>query len=190
MPKIKGRPKFGYFIFDCPSDHEVDGRLLSESDAIRAVLANRNLGTRLKQVTCTTKKSFNSITPRQYAGIKYVHLGGHGSEKGISFIGGRISWSDIGEKLTVMFPPLADGDQRVLTLSCCYSSYGVTILKKQLASHFTAIYHFAPEEIEFSTAIATWCMFYLKKELSRPHLSIKKDINKFMGKDVLCFVRV
>lgn len=190
MPKSKGRPKFGYFIFDCPSDHEIDGWLLSESDAIRAVLANRNLGTRLKQVTCTTVDSFKAVTPRQYAGIKYVHLGGHGSKAGLGFIGGAVSWADIGKKLSAMFPALPQDEQRVLTLSCCYSSHGATALAKTLKGHFTAIYHFVPEEIGFSTAITTWSMFYLKKKLARPHLAIKEGINKFMGEEILRFVQI
>jgi hypothetical protein len=188
MPR--GRPRFGYFIFDCPSDHEVDGAILSESDAIRAVLANRNLGTRLKRVTCTTVSSFRAIGPRAYAGIKYVHLGGHGSKSGIGFIGGSVKWADVADKLKSMFPKLKADEQRVLTLSCCYSKAGIVAMKPLLAGHFTASYHFVPDTIGFSTAITTWSMFYLKKKLTRPHLAIKDDINKFMGEDILEFIAV
>jgi len=56
-----------------------------------------------------------------------------------------------------------------------------------LQDYFTAIYHFVPEEIGFSEAMTTWSMFYLKKNLSRPHSAIKDEINKFMGKDLLEF---
>ncbi|WP_211209886.1 hypothetical protein [Uliginosibacterium gangwonense] len=171
----------------CSKDRE---QVLSESDTIRAVLANRNLGTRLKQVTCTTVDSFKAVMPRQYAGIRYVHLGGHGSKAGLGFIGGAISWVDIGKKLIAMFPTLPEGQQRVLTLSCCYSRDGATALAKTLKGHFTAIYHFVPEKIGFSTAITTWSMFYLKKKLVHPHSAVKDSINKFMGEDILRFVPV
>lgn len=190
MSKETGRPKFGYFIFDCPSDHEIDGWLLSEADAIRAVLANRNLGSRLKQVTCTTVESFKAVTPRSYAGIRYVHIGGHGSKDGIGFIGGSVKWSEIASKLVAMFPKLAVDEKRVLTLSCCHSGHGASALATTLKGHFTAIYHFIPEEIGFSTAITTWSMFYLKKKIERPHEAIKNDINKFMGEDILRFVAI
>ena len=188
MPR--GRPKFGYFIFDCPSDHEIDGSILSESDAIRSVLSNRSLGTKLKSVTCTTVSSFRAITARQYAGIKYVHLGGHGSTNGIGFIGGSVKWAEVATKLRAMFPALNAGEQRVLSLSCCHSRDGINAMSASLKGHFTAAYHFVPVKIGFATAITTWSMFYLKKRLSRPHLAIKEDINKFMGEDVLRFVAI
>lgn len=185
-----GRPKFGYFIFDCPSDHEIDGKLLSEADAIRAVLANRTLGTRLKQVICTTPASFRSTSPRRYAGIKFVHIGGHASKTSLAFIGGTVGWRDVADKLVALFPKLADGEQRVLTLSCCYSRNAVTTMKPVLKKHFTAVYHFASDDAEFSTAITTWSMFYLKKELKHPHQALRDEINKFMGNDVLRFVEI
>jgi hypothetical protein len=186
----KGRPRFGYFIFDCPSDHEIDGRLLSEADAIRSVLANRNLGTQLKHITCTTPASFRAAGPQKYAGIRFVHLGGHASKTSLAFIGGAVVWVDVAKKLIALFPRLPDGEQRVLTLSCCYSSKAVAAMTPILKNHFTAVYHFASDDAEFSTAIATWGMFYLKKKLSQPHSSIKDEINTFLGQQVLRFVKI
>lgn len=58
----------------------------------------------------------------------------------------------------------------------------------KLKDHFSAAYHFVPDKIDFSTAITTWSMFYLKKNLKRPVKAIKKDINKFMGEKVIQFV--
>jgi hypothetical protein len=72
--KPRGRPQFGFFIFDCPSDHEVNGSILSESDAVKSVLLNRNLGSRLKCITCTTADTFRDIPTRGYSRVKYVHL--------------------------------------------------------------------------------------------------------------------
>jgi hypothetical protein len=167
-------------VFDFPSDHEIDGHLLSESDAIKAVLSNRKLGTRLKSVRCTTTDSFVAIPKRRYPGIKFVHLGGHASPTGLGFIGGSVKWADVAAKLCEMFPPLADREERVMTLSCCHSKHGVDAMGKLLKGRFTAIYFFRPESVGFSTAIATWSMFYLKKRLSNPLSAIMKDINSFM----------
>lgn len=58
-------------------------------------------------------------------------------------------------------------------------------MKPFLKGHFTAIYHFKSEEIGFSHAMTIWSMFYLKKKLSRPHGAIMKDVNTFMGSEVL-----
>jgi len=183
--KKRGRPHFGYFIFDCPSDHEIDGALVTESDAIRSVLWNKSLGGRLKGLRLTTADSFANAKERKYSGVRYVHLGGHASKSGIAFIGGSVKWQDVARKLTKFFPKLPDGEQRVMTLSCCYSSYGVAAMRPILKGHFTAIYHFKSEEIGFSHAMTIWSMFYLKKKLSRPHGAIMKDVNTFMGSEVL-----
>lgn len=183
--KKKGRPKFGYFIFDCPSDHEVDGALVTESDAIRSVIWNKSLGGRLKGLRLTTASSFLDAKERKYSGVRYVHLGGHGSPKGLDFIGGSVKWADVATKLIKFFPKLVQGEQRVLTLSCCYSKDGAQAMKAILKGHFTAIYHFKSDEVGFSRAMTVWSMFYLKKRLSKPHGAIMKDINAFMGSEVL-----
>lgn len=133
----------------------------------------------------TTAKSFTDAKERKYGGVRYVHLGGHGSKSGIAFIGGSVKWQDVAKKLVKFFPKLADGEQRVLTLSCCHSTAGVAVMKPFLKGHFTAIYHFKSEEIGFSHAMTIWSMFYLKKKLSRPHGAIMKDVNTFMGSEVL-----
>lgn len=186
--KKRGRPHFGYFIFDCPSDHEIDGAIVTESDAIRSVLWNKSLGGRLKGLRLTTAESFLKAKERKYTGVRYVHLGGHGSKSGIAFIGGSVKWNDVAEKLTKFFPKLGAGEQRVLTLSCCHSGSGVVAMGPKLKGHFTAIYHFNSDTVGFSQAMTIWSMFYLKKRLSKPHAAIMKDINTFMGTDVLCAV--
>jgi len=187
----KGRPKFGFFIFDCPSDHEIDSSLPTESEVIRAVLVNRKLGSRIKPpVRCSTIDSFKSAKERQYEGIKFVHIGGHGSRTALGFVGGWLKWSDVAAKLITLFPKLHGNEQRVLTLSCCYSEYGIASMKSTLRGHFSAAYHFVPPKIGFSKAITTWSMFYLKKRLNDPHEAIKEDINSFMGKKVLRFVSI
>lgn len=189
MKKTRGRPKFGYFMIDCPSDHEIDDWLVSECDVIHAVLANRNLKSRLKKVRCSTKQSFESIPATKYSGIRYVHIGGHGSEHGLGFIGGAIAWSDVGKKLKQIFPALVGDERRILTLSCCHSDAGVAVLKSQLANHFSGIYSFSAKKIDYSTAIATWSMFFFRKDLDTPQDKIAADINSFFGggKNVLRF---
>lgn len=183
--KKRGRPHFGYFIFDCPSDHEIDGALVTESDVIRSVIWNKNLGGRLKGLRLTTADSFKNARERIYTGVRYVHLGGHASKNGIAFIGGSVNWQDIAKKLTKLFPRLAAEEQRVLTLSCCHSTDGVAAMRSILKGHFTVIYYFKPDKIGFSQAITIWSMFYLKKRLSRPHGAVMKSINSFMGTEVL-----
>jgi hypothetical protein len=186
----RGRPHFGYFVFDCPSDHEIEGSIITESDAIRAVIANKSLGGRLKSLKLTTAASFINSRGRAYSGVRYVHLGGHGSTSGLAFIGGSVQWSNVATKLKEFFPVLGQDEQRVLTLSCCYSEIGARSLSPLLKGHFTAIYHFKEEEVAFSMAMATWSMFYLKKRLSKPHAAIMNDTNIFMGKDFLGAVPV
>lgn len=190
MPSQIGRPQYGFFIFDCPADHEIDGTLLTESDAIKAVLSNRKLGTRLKTAKCTTVESFKNIPVREYAGIRYVHIGAHASKYGLGFIGGSLNWKDVAKKLVAIFPPLAKREKRVITLSCCHSSAGIEAMKPILKGHFSAAYYFVPEKIGFSRSITTWCMFYLKKTLDKPHLKIKNDINEFMGEEIVSFTEI
>lgn len=158
---------------------------MTESDAIRSVLWNKSLGGRLKGLRLTTADSFIIAKERKYSGVRYVHLGGHASKTGIAFIGGSVKWQEVAKKLTKFFPTLADDEQRVLTLSCCFSRHGVAAMRPILKGHFTAIYHFKAETIGFSQAMTIWSMFYLKKKLSRPHQAIIKDINAFMGSEVL-----
>ena len=183
--KKRGRPTFGYFVFDLPSDHEVNGSLVTESDVIKSVLSNKNLGGRLKSLRFTTADTFKNCPDRKYSGIRYVHLGGHGGTTGIGFIGGTVKWVDVGKKLAKMFPQLTDGEQRVLTLSCCMSKTGVKAMAPHLKNHFSAIYYFIPQSIGFSQAMTVWSMFYLKKDLTRPHSAIKQDINTFMREDII-----
>ena len=78
---MAGRPQYSYLVFDFPSDHEIDGAIVTESDAIRSVLANKSLGGRLKLIRCTTASTFKTLKAREYPGIRFVHLGCHGSER-------------------------------------------------------------------------------------------------------------
>lgn len=83
------RPSYGYLLFDFPSDHEIDSVLSTECDVIKAVLANRNLASRLKICRCSSFGTFNNLKLCQYKGIRFVHIGGHGSKSGLEFIGGE-----------------------------------------------------------------------------------------------------
>jgi len=188
MPR--GRPQFGFLVIDCPSDHEIDGSLVTESQTIRAVLANKNLGSRLKIIRCTTADSFACLPNRVYSGIRYVHLGGHGSRKGLEFIGGQIPWAKVAQKLTRVLPRLKQGERRILTLSCCYSTDGIESMKPYLMGHFSAAYHFVPKKIGFSQAITVWSMFYLKKKISQPHAAIVKKLNRFLETEVIVFAKI
>jgi hypothetical protein len=117
-------------------------------------------------------------------------LAGHGSKNGLGFIGGTLGWLEVSGKLTKLFPILKNDDQRILTLSCCYSGDGVTTMSKSLQKHFTAAYHFVPDEISFASAMTTWSMFYLKKNLKHPHAKIADSINDFMGQKIVKFVDI
>jgi len=158
---------------------------VTESEVIRAVISNKSLGGRFKVLKLTTRDSFLRANERRYLGVRYVHLGGHGSPKGIGLIGGSVTWKEVAKKLIAYFPSLKPGEQRVMTLSCCHSLDGIREMRDTLKGHFSAIYHFKSDEIEFAKAMTIWGMFYLKKRLSRPHGQVMKDINTFMGTEVL-----
>jgi hypothetical protein len=75
----------------------------------------------------------------------------------------------------------------VLCLSCCHSRNGYNAIKKSLKGHFTGVYYFNRQEIEFATAMTVWSMFYRKKSLTRPARKIVGSINAFFGQDVLAY---
>lgn len=179
------RPRYGYLLFDFPSDHEIDGVLSTECEVIKAVLAKRNLGSRLKRCRCSSLASFMNLKLSQFKGVRFVHIGGHGSKEGLTFIGGSARWVDVASLLMQCLNPLQEGKKRVLTLSCCHSMQGMEILRKHLAGYFTGGYYFCQDSIDFSSAITVWSMFYLKKNLLHRNQKIVDSINAFMGTDVI-----
>ena len=58
--KSSGRKGYGYLLFDFPADHEIEDRLPTECDAIRAVLFNDELGSRLKVLRYASKRRLKS----------------------------------------------------------------------------------------------------------------------------------
>lgn len=184
----QGRPKYGFLLFDCPSDHEIEGSLVTECEVIKAVLSNRKLGSQLKVLRCASTDAFNNLPQKPYTGIRFVHLGGHGSSDGLSLIGGHLSWDVVAQRIYSVLPILNNKELRVLTLSCCHSSTGAKKMKKILAPYFTGIYYFVPDKIAFSRAMTVWCMFYLKKKLDRPHKAVVDTINKFLGEKIIAFM--
>lgn len=61
MSKQSGRPKYGFLLFDCPSDHEIESSLVTECEVIKAVLSNRKLGSHLKVLRCASTEAFNNL---------------------------------------------------------------------------------------------------------------------------------
>lgn len=183
--KKPGRPKIRYFIFDCPSDHEIEGTLVTESEAIRAVLANKHgRPTLVCARRFTTSDSFKAAKGT-YGGVRLVHLGCHGSPDGLDLIKGKVKWKRVAERLCALFPALKPSEERVLALSCCHSADGARALKRHLRGHFSGICHFVEEEIGFSEAMTAWSMFYLKVKHKKPLGSVLDPINRFMGRTTL-----
>jgi putative transcriptional regulator len=178
----QGRPPFEFALIDLPSDHEIDGGLVTESQVIQTILHNRRLGSRTKVFRATSEDGFSKIS-RPYKDLRFVHLATHGSAEGISLIGTHMSWSDVANKLKQIAPVLPKNRQRVLCLSCCHSGEGYRRMKSDLSGHFTGVYYFAEDKIAFSTAMTVWSMFYLKKRSSRPAAKIAKSINNFFEED-------
>jgi hypothetical protein len=175
------------FLFDLPSDHEVDENLVTECEVIRTVLANRGFRSVVKATRISSMDRFKSEPWRPYPNIGYVHLAAHGRKRGIGLIDGRMRWTTLARRLRIIAPRLAKDQKRVLVLSCCYSSYGYEALQRPLRGHFTGCYYFEPNEIGFSDAMTTWAMFYKHKTIRRPHAAIVNRINSFFDEDILAF---
>lgn len=186
---VQGRPPFGIVLVDLPSDHEIDGGLVTEVQMINAILHNRRLGSRTKVFRATSSDTFNGIS-HSYKNLGFIHLGTHGSKKGISLIGSEIPWSDVARRLKVIAPNISDDKQRVLCLSCCHSRDGYQAMKGHLKGHFTGIYLFKKKKIEFATAMTVWSMFYRKKTIERPAMKIVASINEFFGEEVIRYHRI
>lgn len=182
-------------ILDCISDHEVEKNLVTEGDALRSILANRNWdrGPRLRKFATAT--SFEKWKPRSISDIYYMHLTAHANEKQLAFIEEFITWEDVANKLSAVVPKLNGDQRRALCLSCCYSSDATAKLIPGLRGYFTCIFYASrkrPEKpprkslkyykkVDFDESIALWSMFYLKKPLAEPHdgKSIRRAINTF-----------
>jgi hypothetical protein len=119
--------------------------------------------------------------------VGFVHLAAHGSRQGVGLIGGNLPWGAIAAQLKIVAPRLPQGQQRVLSLSCCYSKDGYKALRSLLKGHFTGCYYFVNERIGFSDAMTTWEMFYKRKTISRPHGAVVRRINDFFDEDVIQF---
>jgi hypothetical protein len=115
--------------------------------------------------------------------LRYVHVGGHASRKGIAPQDtSDITWKKLANTLKKLAPKLVDDEQRVLVLSFCYSATGLEKMRKSLKGHFTGCYYFRqPDEIKFAQAMTVWAMFYHRKTIERPHHSILKRINNFFA---------
>lgn len=185
MPQ--GRPPFVFALLDLPSDHEIDGGLVTECQVINAILHNRGLGAKTKTIRASSDTGFDAAQWRPYPALGFVHLAAHGHAIGISLIGGRIRWLDVAAKLKKLAPRLTGDKKRVLSLSCCYSEKGYNALRPFLKGHFTGIYHFVDEEITFATAMTVWSMFYRRKTIARPALKVVEPINNFFGQDVIIY---
>ena len=169
-----------YLLLDNPSDHEVDDGVVTECDVIRAILSNRGLGTKIKLVRSSTRERF-SRSKQATKSVKFVHLAGHGSQDDLGLIGGGIGWEDVAAAIAAFVQPLTNSQQRVLSLSCCYSQAAVTKMADLLNDYFTAIYYFEDDEVAFSQTMVIWSMFYHEKNLRRPEQAIVDRINGFFG---------
>jgi hypothetical protein len=184
---MTGRPPFSFFLMDLPSDHEVDQGLATECEVIRAILANRGFRSVTETARMSSVERFRAEPFRPYPNVGYVHLATHGGKSGIGLIGGEATWAEVADKLKSVAPLLAKDKQRVLMLSCCFSSFGYRALAPLLKGHFTGCYYFGPEEIGFSDAMTTWAMFYKRKTIKRPHQAVVERIDTFFGDQVLEF---
>jgi thiamine monophosphate kinase len=102
-------------------------------------------------------------------------------------VGGELAWPAFAKLIKRHLAPVPQDKKRVLCLSCCHSSDGLSKMASELRGHFTAAYHFTEDKIAFATAMATWAMFYSKKKLAAPHAKTREAINTFFQKSVLGF---
>jgi hypothetical protein len=182
-----GRPSLSLILVDFPSDHEVDENLSSECELIRSVIHNRGFSSAIKTVRISSVERFEKLKWQSYQKVGFVHLAGHGGKKGVDLIGGQISWETLANKLTIVAPRLASGQQRILNISTCYSAVGLRRLKPLLRGHFTGVYHFTDSKVKFSDAITAWAMFYNKKKLQRPHGTVIDVVNAYFDRKLLAF---
>ncbi len=180
------RRKYGFLLFDFPSDHEVDFALPTESEVVWALLVNRHLGSRVKLIKATTEERLKRL-PRYQYGVQFVHVGGHASSSSLGFIGGSIGLRKAARLITGSLRKLPSREQRVLCLSCCHSKAAFKGMLPELRGYFTACYYFRRKVVTFAQSLTTWTMFYYRKDLHRPHRKIVDRVNEFFGEEVLAF---
>jgi hypothetical protein len=183
---MKGRKKFGFLLFDLPSDHEVERSLSTECDVIAALIANRGMASRAKTIRVASIDRLTSYPTYRYQ-VQFLHLACHGGKTGIGLLGGTMNWATVADQITKHLKPLGQGRQRVMCFSCCHSADGFLATKQKLTGYFTGAYYFSTERISFATAMTVWTMFYFRKKLDAPHAKVVADINAFVGKDILAF---
>jgi hypothetical protein len=183
------RQKYGFLLFDFPSDHEVDLALPTECEVVWALLINRRLGARVKLIKATTEARLKQLPRYRYA-VQFVHVGGHGSPDSFGLLGGSISLRKAARLITGSLHRLPRREQRILCLSCCHSQEAFERIRPHLRGYFTGCYYFRRKFVTFAQSLTTWSMFYYRKELRRPHRKIVERINSFFNEDVLEFENI
>jgi hypothetical protein len=115
--------KLGYLLFDLPSDHEIEGTLSTECQAIEAIVHNQGMPARVKRICVASTERFMNHPTYKY-GVQFVHLACHGGKRGIGMLGGNVAWSDVAKQVTRHLHPLATNEQRIICFSCCHSMAG------------------------------------------------------------------
>ena len=171
-----------FLLYDLPSDHEVEQNIVTECDVIRAIISNKDQGKKVKVIRATNRDSFlrRTTNPRPKE-VKYVHLSGHGDEQGLGLIDGTVEWVEVAKKITEAINRLDLNKRRVLCVSCCFSHEAVEQMIPHLGGYFTGVYYFSESEIDFSTTMTVWSMFYKQKNLHLLHSKIVPQINHFFA---------
>jgi len=180
------KSKIGYLLLDLPGAHEIEKGLSTECEVIESLINNRGSGSRVKRIRIASiegfgERSFNSNE------VQFVHLACHANGNDIGFFQGGMAWRKVAERIRQYLRPLKAGSQRVMVFSCCHSAEGFVETKTEFAEYFSGAYYFCNEEVDFSTAITTWAMFYLVKRIKKPHRAIVADINRFFDRKILVF---
>ena len=180
---------YTYLLLDMPSDHEIEGFVMTECDVIRALLVNKGVGKNVKLIKVTTEESLKNVPHNPYKGIRYVHMSSHGFKKGIGLIGGEVEWEGVAEWVKKYLNPLSGKQNRVLCLSCCHAEEGVRKMSPVLKGYFNGIYYLSEEATFFSTSMVVWSMFYYRKNQNNPTkisgMVTTKKLMDFFGEKVL-----
>ena len=181
---------YTYLLLDMPSDHEIEGFVMTECDVIRALLVNKGVGKSVKLIKFTTEESLGNIPQKPYKGIRYVHMSSHGLKNGIGLIGGRVEWKRVANWINEYLEPLSDKQTRALCLSCCFAEEGVKKMRPILKDYFNGIYYLSEEGQFFSTSMVVWSMFYYHKKKYSPtkrsgKMRSAKKLEDFFGEEVL-----
>ncbi|QJW83946.1 hypothetical protein HK414_08135 [Ramlibacter terrae] len=176
-------------LLDLPDDDEVEGFLSSECEIVKAILASRGLGGRIKHFRFTSLQSLERPASYEYD-PKFVHISGHGGNHSISLLGGEVTRNDLAEDFLAPRLKVLEGEEtRILFVSTCFSEHGVDRILDQIPDRFTGAYYFSEDEVPFADALTAAAMFYRRKELNRPHQKILANINSYFGKKKRLFYR-